>query len=251
MPTIQPIKTLLLVVFGVFYLSANAQKVSGYLYDSEGIVSNFKIKNQNQGFYTETNEKGFFEISAKVGDSILFNSIAYNRYTFVVKETDFNKNVVVELNFNTLDEVKINSGKSFKTDPDQLDEELNAGIQYSIKNNPLDYRPSNGNLLEIPRLIIGLLSKKNGKTKVTAEKETVLKPQDYYQLFETDNLFNAEFLSADLNIPEHQHYLFIDYLATKNYTSAVLQENRKLDFIDILHRAAKEFHEQRISEENK
>ena len=236
-------------LFIIYSSVANAQKISGYVYNSEGIVPNFKVENKSKGFFVETNQDGKFSISASLGDSIRFSSINYDTYSFVVKQKHFEETVVVELKTNSLEEVKLTGGKIFKTPVAQLDDQLLKGIQNDITKNPISYRPSNGNLLEVPRYLAGLLFPKKKKAQITTKATYPLRFEHFEAIFKSDELFNTEFLTNELLIPKKYHNMFFNYLQTKNYTSALLEENQTLDFIERLKESAREYREEVLSKQ--
>ena len=230
-------------------VSANAQKISGYVYQSDGILPNFKVENVSKGFFVETNQDGKFSISAALGDSIRFSSIAYNTYSFVVEQKNFEETIVVELKTNSLEEVKLTGGKIFKTPVAQLDDQLFKGIQNDIARNPMSYRPGNGNLLEIPRYFARLLFPKKKKEQVNTKATYPLRFEQFEAIFKNDELFNVEFLTNELKIPQEYHTMFFNFLETKEYTSALLEENHTLDFIEKLQESAREYREEVISKQ--
>lgn len=84
-------------LFIIYSSVANAQKISGYVYNSEGIIPYFKLENATKELVVETDQDGKFSMSASLGDSIRFSSINYDTYIFIVKKKHFEETVVVEL----------------------------------------------------------------------------------------------------------------------------------------------------------
>ena len=227
----------------------NAQKIAGYVYDSEGVIPNFKVENKSKGFYVETNAEGKFLISANLGDTISFTSIAYNTYEFVVKNYHFEEETVVELKTNSLEEVKLSGGKNFKVPVEKLDDQLLKGIRSDIAKNSLDYRPSHGNLLEAPLYLAKLIFPKKKKTEIAHKVEYNLRFEHFEAFFKEDDLINEEFLTNELLIPKKYHVLFFNFLETENYTSALLKEDQKLEMISKLQESAKEYREEVLSKQ--
>ena len=225
----------------------NAQKITGYVYDSEGVIPNFNVENKSKGFYVETNAEGKFLISANLGDTISFTSIAYNTYEFVVKDSHFEETIVVELKTNSLQEVKLTDGKNFKVPVEELDDQLLKGIRSDIAKNSLDYRPSHGNLLEAPLYLARLILPKKNKTATAHKIEYKLRFEHFEAFFKDDDLINEEFLTNELLIPQEYHVMFFNFLETKNYTSALLEKNQTLEMISRLQESAKEYHEEVLS----
>jgi len=207
-------------LFIIYNGVANAQKISGYVYNSEGIIPYFKLENATKELVVETDQDGKFSMSASLGDSIRFSSINYDTYIFIVKKKHFEETVVVELKTNSLEEV-----------------------------NPISYRPGNGNLLEVPRYLARLLFPKKKKEQINTKATYPLRFEHFEAIFKSDELFNTEFLTNELLIPKKYHNMFFNYLQTKNYTSALLEENQTLDFIERLQESAREYREEVLSKQ--
>ena len=242
-------KFLIILWFIFFSVTINAQKIAGYVYNSDGILADFKVENASKGFFVKTDYNGKFLISATLGDSIRFSSIAYDTYSFVVEQRHFEETIVVELKTNSLEEVKLTSGKIFKTPVEQLDDELLEGIQNDIAKNPMSYRPGNGNLIEVPRYLVRLLFPKKKKEKTNIKTAYPLRFEHFEAIFKEDELFNTEFLIEELQIPKKYHSLFFNFLETKNYTSALLEENQTLEVIEKLQESAREYREEILSKQ--
>ena len=236
-------------LFIIYSSVANAQKISGYVYNNEEIIPYFKLENATKELVVETDQDGKFSISASLGDSIRFSSINYNTYSFVAEQKHFEQTIVIELKTNSLEEVKLTSGKVFKTPVEQLDDQLLKGIQNDIAKNPISYRPGNGNLLEVPRYLARLLFPKKKKEQINTKATYPLRFEHFEAIFKSDELFNVEFLTNELLIPKKYHTMFFNYLQTKNYTSALLEENHTLDFIEKLQESAREYREEVIAKQ--
>ncbi|SFC10349.1 hypothetical protein SAMN04487907_102252 [Zunongwangia mangrovi] len=238
-----------LLIFIICSATVNAQKITGYVYNTEGIIPNFKVENISKGFYVETNAEGKFLISANLGDTISFRSIAYNSYKFMVKNSHFEEEIVVELTTNSLEEVKLSGGKSFKVPVEQLDDQLLKGIRSDIAKNPLAYRPGYGNLLEAPLYLAKLIFPKKKKTEIAHKVEYNLRFEHFKAFFKEDDLINEEFLMNELLIPKKYHVLFFNFLETENYTSALLGKDLKLEMISRLQESAKEYRQEVLSKQ--
>ena len=217
----------LLILFSSY---AYGQEVSGYLYDSNGRLPDFPLFNSTQNLYSNSNAEGYFTIQARPGDSIVLKSIAYKPYAFKVKSNQLENDVVIELEPEALEEVMV---YSYKTDAKTLSSSLNESIQKDIDNNPTLYEPSKGN---IGYLISGLmrLFKKDKKAKQPSTRERYLNAQDWRLLFNNDKLLNTAFLMKELKLPEKYHALFIDYLESKALSYSYLNQERRLELIELL-----------------
>ncbi|MAG87601.1 MAG: hypothetical protein CMB97_09610, partial [Flavobacteriaceae bacterium] len=94
-----------------------------------------------------------------------------------------------------------------------------------------------------------LLFPKKKKAQITTKATYPLRFEDFEAIFKNDELFNTEFLTNELLIPKKYHNMFFNYLQTKNYTSALLEENQTLDFIERLQESAREYREEVLSKQ--
>ncbi|WP_019037522.1 hypothetical protein [Psychroflexus tropicus] len=81
--------------------------------------------------------------------------------------------------------------------------------------------------------------KKDSKPEIATPK--FLSFKDFEVLFLSDDFFNAEFLTGELNIPEGKYKLFYEFLALQQLEYVYLQPSYKLDLIDELYKCSKEF----------
>ena len=214
-----------------------SQKVTGYLYDQDGRVPNFTLLNTTQDLYSNSDSDGYFEIKANVGDSIVLRSMAYQLYTFEVKNDHFDNDIVIELKPDNLKEVVV---YSHKVDSRTLTESLNKTITNDIAQNPTFYEPSKGNIGYLIHGLMGLFRRdEKSKKKPLEEKKLITK--DFISLFENDEFLNEKFLIEELNLPRQYHRLFFDYLASKEINSSFLEKEKKLEFIDVIFTYNKQF----------
>ncbi|HSP12853.1 MAG TPA: carboxypeptidase-like regulatory domain-containing protein [Salegentibacter sp.] len=218
------------------------QEITGYLYDSEGRIPNFSIWNASQQLNSSTDQNGYFELPAVPGDTVIFNSISYEKYEFRVENKHLEADIVVELKENSLDEVEIISNKRKGKSIENLDKELSDKLQADIKRNPELYTPSKGNILNLIHYAIKLFKKDRDKEKYSP-KDVKLSFSELQLLFEKDELLNGKFLSEELHIPEQYHKLFLEHLASKKLSSSYLEEQRKLDLINMVYIAGAEYQE--------
>lgn len=226
------------------------QEIKGYLYDSEGRVSGFPVWNISGNNSAESDVNGHFVISAEVGDTLVFSSVAYNRYILAVEKTHFENEIVVELSYNSLNEVRINSYNIKPVNTEELDSELTKQIRKDIIDNPTLYTPSKGNIGYLITSIIGLFVKKD-KVLEQPLDERKLAAKDFTFLFENDRVLNKNFLFKELRIPNEYHDLFMKYLGSKNLSLFYLEEKKRLDLIEAIYRSTREYNASISASENK
>ncbi|MUP44695.1 hypothetical protein E0K83_02920 [Gramella sp. BOM4] len=226
-----------IIIFLFCITPVSAQEVKGILYDSEGRVPEFDMVNQNSGVYSSTDEEGYFAIKAELGDSLVFNSIQYEKQILVVQQRHLQETIVVELkkSINTLDQVNISSSTG----------EYNVlKANTKLKKEFISDRERNWFLYETPNskgnLYDGLVSIIN-KLFPKEPEIRIIELKDFQDLFKIDDTLNYEYLSTNLKIPEKQYNLFFDYLESKSLNYSLLQKSRRLDLIQQINELAEEY----------
>ena len=192
-------------------------------------MPNFTLQNTTQDLYSISDSQGFFEIQANVGDSIVLQSIAYEKYVLEVEQRHFGDDIVIELKPENLDEVLVYSSK---TDGKTLGNELKASIKNDIIENPGFYEPSKGNIGYVLHKIFQLFEKDDKPEHAIEDKK--LTSEDFIALFRNDEVLNETFLEKELQIPQDYHLLFLDYLGSKGVSRKYLEKDRKLELIDLI-----------------
>lgn len=229
-----------LYILFLLSLHTYGQEVQGYLYDSNGrIHNNITLENITQQLNSTSDENGFFKITANIQDTIVFNSILYEEYRLVINRNHLDDNIVIELKNTTLEEVRILNNK--KIPIEKLDEKLYYSLRQDIIKNPTFYEPHKGNIIYLLQAVRGLLMGKKEVSKTDAPIGKMMNFDDFRNLFEEDDILNKKFLSENLSIPERYHPLFFEFLVSKKINSDLLQENKKLDLIDVVYNAGKEY----------
>ncbi|MCP9198853.1 hypothetical protein MKO06_02975 [Gramella sp. GC03-9] len=226
---------IIILLFCITHVSA--QEVKGILYDSEGRVADFEIVNQNTGVQSATGVEGFFAIQAEVGDSLVFNSIQYEKQLLIVEPRHLQETIVVELkkSINALDQVNISSSSG----------EFNAERENTaLKKEFVSDRERNWFLYEIPNskgnLYDGLVSIFN-KLFPKEPEIRIIELRDFQELFASGETLNYEYLKARLQIPENRYNLFFDYLESKSLNYDLLDESKRLDLIQQINDLAEEY----------
>ncbi|WP_339753503.1 hypothetical protein [uncultured Winogradskyella sp.] len=231
----------LIIIFSLFSLPfvINAQTLKGKIYDATNTIKNIKVFNETQNRITASNEKGNFNIIAKINDTILFESIFYHPKVVILNQTHFKGIAVFELKkiVNELDEVEV------KAEPEQpvfkeetYNFELQNLIKEDIKNNPGLYQPAGATYGVDFISLIGQLAKLF-KRKKTKNGEEFYKPITYKQmdsLFQKSSFFNKHLVTKDLKIPEDKANLFYEFCSAKQLSSELLKDQNKMQLLEYL-----------------
>ena len=215
----------------------NAQTLNGKVYDAKGVVKNIKVFNNTQNRVTLTNTDGNFSISAKVNDSISFESLFYHKKTVVLQSIHFEGTAVFELKeiLTELDEVEV------KAEPEQpvfevvtYNIDLQNILKEDIKNNPHLYKPAGATSGVDFVYLIGAVVKLFKKNKI---KTPIYQPITYTQmdsLFDKSSFFNIQLITENLKIPEDKKYLFYDFCEAKQISSELLKDENKIQLLEEL-----------------
>ena len=217
--------------------SVTAQEIRGIIYDSDGTVSDFEIVNLNKAIYSTTNQDGYFTISSDLGDTLVFNSIQFEKQILIVEERHLQETIVVELKktVNALDEVNINSSNG-EFNVKKENKELKKRILTDLEKNWFIYYPpeAKGNLYDGLVSIINKLFPKKPEI-------SIIKFSDYQELFASDEILNYEYLNESLGIPENHYNLFFDYLESKSLSYDLLDESKRMDLIQKINYLGSEY----------
>lgn len=209
------------------------------MYDADGVIQNFEIINKTQNILVQTDENGFFQISANIGDRIIFNSITYQRYDLIVSEEHLQDRVVIELrtDVNNLDEVNLIKMREF--DPVILNKDFTAMLENDRKEHPYLYQEPNaqGNLMNLVSFILGKIIKKKDAPEVIPK----LTYNDFQILFSTDPLLNDSFLHGELHIPKGLKNFYLDYLDSLSWSSELLHQDNRLELFQKLYDSSKDY----------
>lgn len=182
-------------------------------------LENTNVTNSNQNIHTLTDKKGYFEIVAKVGDTLLFSAVQFKNNRLVVNKEHFDKGLIVvrmEVLLNYLDEVQIKNNQEINA--------LSLGI---VSEAPKKYSPAERKLKTAgdfkPIQLLGLLGGSlpvdpilnaiNGRTK-RLKKEIKIEKKEV-ALSKLNNLdeFNSYFSQLQIsekNIEGFKYYIVED-----------------------------------------
>jgi len=216
-----------IIIILICIQNVTAQEVRGVIYDSDQRVSDFEIVNINNDNSTTTNQEGYFTISSDLGDTLVFNSLQFEKQILIIEQSHLQGTLVIELKkfINSLDQVNISSSsKEFNVK--KANNELKKTFITDIEKNWFIYNPPNpkGNILA------GFLS--GNKKSITKKPEIrIIQLSDYRELFISDETLNFEYLKNSLGIHENHSNLFFDFLESKSLDYELLDKSRRLDLI--------------------
>lgn len=216
----------------------SAQTLSGKVYDTKTVVKDMKVINKTQNILTVTNKDGDFSITAKVNDTIAFQSIFYHPLEVVLKQSHFDDINVFEVEkiISELDEVEIQSEPEQPVfEEEAYNQKFHNLIKEDMKRNPHLYMPEEayygGNLLALIDVVAKLFKKKN------KHKKPVYQPITYKQmdsLFAKSSFFNKQLVTENLKIPEDKAKLFYDFCSAKGISSELLKDENKMMLLEEL-----------------
>ncbi|WP_179367565.1 hypothetical protein [Winogradskyella forsetii] len=211
--------------------------MNGKVYDANGTAKNIKVYNETQRQLTVTNEEGDFSMSAKVNDTLLFESIFYHPKAIVLKDFHFEGTAVFELKeiLNELDEVEVRAEPEqpiFEVESYNVD--LQNMIQEDIKNHPEKYAPPGATAGVDIIYLIGAVVKLFKKNKPEIPTYQTITYTQMDSLFNKSSFFNKQLMTENLKIPEDKIYLFYDFCEAKYISSELLKEENKMQLLETL-----------------
>ncbi|MCK8523943.1 carboxypeptidase-like regulatory domain-containing protein [Aquimarina sp. D1M17] len=202
----------------------------------EGFAINIVNYSNNRG--TTNDERGYFEIPAKVGDTVVFSSVQYQKVSYVVAKDDLEKTVRITLNDKTLllDQVQIsNIELSGNLDNDVGKVELKPFVDNRTLGLPFSDRPqptlierriytARSGILDLP------INYLNGKLKKLKRIKAL---KDLDRLIEKgETTFNTTFFTNSLGIPEDFITDFMYYCAEDDYFKDLLENSKRLSLVE-------------------
>ncbi|WP_179007686.1 hypothetical protein [Winogradskyella forsetii] len=211
--------------------------MNGKVYDANGTAKNIKVYNETQKQLTVTNEEGDFSMSAKVNDTLLFDSIFYHPKAIVLKDFHFEGTAVFELKeiLTELDEVEVRAEPEqpiFEVESYNVD--LQNMIQEDIKNHPEKYAPPGATAGVDIIYLIGAVVKLFKKNKPEIPTYQTITYTQMDSLFNKSSFFNKQLMTENLKIPEDKVYLFYDFCEAKYISSELLKEENKMQLLETL-----------------
>lgn len=223
-------------IFMLLPLYITSQNVKGKVYDNETTVKGIDVFNLSKQIRTYTDDNGNFTIKASVNDTLSFHSLFHNKKHIILKKSDFDDVIVIELSktINRLNEILIQNNLEPKDFNDKKEETiLKKEIKEDIKRNPHKYGTSSKYGLDVIRLIT-LASKLFKKKKEEEQPKRLVSHKMLDSLFIKSSFFNEDVLTHDLKIPIDYKQLFFDYCASKNLDKTLLTKDNEIILLDSL-----------------
>lgn len=252
------IPVFLLFLFSVCNTDAQEIKVlkGKIVSDSITALSGINIINLTNEKGTSSLENGYFEIPARVGDSIYFSSLQFENKTIVVKTEDFRENFTVTLyeKFNELDEVRLDDIKLsgvLSEDIERMPKSVydKYGFSYPTKPTPIEERKlyfvSGSGGVDVVSMIVYSL---NGKKKMF--QKVVENSKLSAQVYEAYAFLPTEYYIDNLALPEDEIVNFLYYCMEFPGFKRIVVNRDKLKFIDFLKDKIDDFKELREIEKN-
>ncbi len=204
------------------------------------------IINQTQNLGTVSDPSGYFEIKARIGDTLRFSSVQYRVKQYVVSAKDLASDIVkiaLEVAVNELDEVIV-SQYSLSGD---VEKDLQKIPTYT-ENLPF------WNAAELKRLGVGtfddaqsdvqnlVLGGNRYQAQVSLDLTLLMrsisrifkkKKSPVAPIKKTD-FFDEKFIVQYLDIPETEFYNFLDHVEAQSYASEILQSEDALKILGFL-----------------
>lgn len=160
-------------------------------------IENAHILNLSKNTATTSNALGKFSLTVSINDSIVISALGYKKRTLIINPTLINqKNLSFELTeqVEELEEVELIHYNK-----------INAKDLGIISKDQKQYTPAEKNLfMQRSGLVEGIINRLNGNVK--RAKELVELEKEMFALDEFKTLYNSEYITSKLNIPE----LYVD-----------------------------------------
>ena len=218
------------------------------------VIGDVHIINKNTNIGTITNDKGFFEIPTKVGDSIYFSHINLERKLIIVSE-----NIVLKTNFSvyldektyTLNEIILEKPRSIFYQDKDIGEyngpEINArtlNLPYAnttAKKEASILKIESGAVVSLDNLLNSLNgSKRSAKLLQKMTKEDA-------ELSKIRKQFTDDFFITDLKIKREYINTFLNYCVDKNIIN-IFKANNSLKLTTLLLKESKTFPHKMLNE---
>ncbi|MDC1539690.1 hypothetical protein N8480_03350 [Flavobacteriaceae bacterium] len=229
----------LFLFFAPFFVSS--QTIKGKIYGPISSAKNVSVSNISKGIKKYSNEIGDFKIHAKFNDTLVFESLLYEKKQIIIKKHHFEDVCIVDLKkvVNKLDQITLSTVKNNKTfNEKKATSKLKKHINNDIKLNSYKYSNPNPNMDIVA--IFGLISKLLKKRKVNAPKKQI-KHYQFDSLFNKDVNFNNDFLTKNLNIHTDHIQLFFSYCEVLEIDYELLNPSKRLDLMDLMFKLSKDY----------
>jgi hypothetical protein len=193
-----------------------------------------KVLNFTQNILKYSDDTGYFEISAAIGDSVAISSMFHKTLKFKVDSSHFSDENVFELTavVNQLDEVLITETTEKEYNNVEFNKNLKSIIAEDIKKNPHLYG-NNAAQYGLDFVYLYQLVAKLFKKKKTYE-EPALEYSNLTELFNNSTLFNENLLVEGMGISKEHKFLFLEYCSIRRIDSSLARKEREIELLDTL-----------------
>ena len=228
-----------------FVFSQDVSIIKGKVVSESSLLEGIHIINLSKKNGVVTDSRGYFEISAKISDTLQFSAVNLKARRYVLTTNDFSKDLVfvkMESLITELDEVAIIQYKN-----------INAVALGIVPANQKTYTPAERKLaaaeefkwyspLLIPlggMSVDGLLNSISGRTSML-KKELVVERKEMLQL-KTSDYFEKKYFIETLKIPEIYVDGFLFYIAENERFARAMKDKNKTMVSFILSELAVEY----------
>lgn len=236
---------LLFTCFPLVVLSQNDSTFNGKIVSESSLLEGIHVINLSSNNGAVTDSRGYFQIKAKVSDTLQFSAIHLKATQHILKENDFSTDLLLikmESLITELQEVAIINYKS-----------INAVALGIVPANQRTYTPAERKLaaagdfkwyspLLIPlggMSVDGLINSISGRTSML-KKELVVERKEMLQT-KTSDYFDRKYFVETLNIPDEYVDGFLFYIVENERYGRVMKEKNKTMATFILSELATEY----------
>lgn len=236
---------LLFTCFPFVVLSQNDSTINGKIVSESSLLEGIHVINLSSNNGAVTDSRGYFQIKAKVSDTLQFSAINLKATQHILKENDFSTDLLLikmESLITELEEVAIINYKS-----------INAVALGIVPANQRTYTPAERKLaaagdfkwyspLLIPlggMSVDGLINSISGRTSML-KKELVVERKEMLQT-KTSDYFDRKYFVETLNIPDEYVDGFLFYIVENERYGRAMKEKNKTMATFILSELATEY----------
>lgn len=236
---------LLFTCFPFVVLSQNDSTINGKIVSESSLLEGIHVINLSSNNGAVTDSRGYFQIKAKVSDTLQFSAINLKATQHILKENDFSTDLLLikmESLITELQEVSIINYKS-----------INAVALGIVPANQRTYTPAERKLaaagdfkwyspLLIPlggMSVDGLINSISGRTSML-KKELVVERKEMLQT-KTSDYFDRKYFVETLNIPDEYVDGFLFYIVENERYGRAMKEKNKTMATFILSELATEY----------
>ncbi len=206
------------------------------------------IVNFTKEIGTTNDEKGFFEIPAAVGDSIVFSSVQYQIKSIIVTQEHFKKDKITIVLFpviQQLEQVKISNVQlSGRLDKDARIVELQPFVDNQILGLPFSDKPqptlierriytARSGIIEAPINYLNGTIKKLKRIKALEDLDKLVQ--------QGERTFTVSFFMDELGLPENLISDFMYYCAEDNQYENLLENPERLVLLEFFQEKSKAY----------